>query len=414
MMEKCISYSANGLTAKFDKKTTVYVGMNLDDGFNRYMFNYTSTNPLKVSIIYIYNGSKYEETLFLEATETEKTFRSFIDSFLTEGKAHGIEEFTFTNLGEDECTVNISGLTTELVPVLSKSMAYIENDYFCVGAFLAWGGGLSHISYKKDCPYGMCNLLNRYDAGRLVQQSYYGIIHEPYRVESYMNNKWPYNPVQGGDQYNNKSKLIDYELSDTKLYIKCRPRDWAKRGAFTDSYMENVYSLEDKYIKVDNRFVDFSGYKHDSNRQQKLPAFYTISALKKFSFYDGINPWQNEPLREERELNYWMYYDGYFNLKSENTETWCAWTNDDPEYDFGLGLFVPQITTYLAGRFMYDGSADSADPSTSFVAPLRSMIMKSFKPIEYSYLITAGSIDEIRNTFTENSTLIDNKSLAEY
>ena len=63
---------------------------------------------------------------------------------------------------------------------------------------------------------------------------------------------------------------------------------------------------------------------------------------------------------------------------------------------------------------MYDGSADSADPSTSFVAPLRSMIMKSFKPIEYSYLITAGSIDEIRSTFTENSTLIDNKALAEY
>ena len=65
MNDKCISYSANGLTAKFDKEATVYVGMNDDDGFNRYMFNYTSTNPLKVSITYIYNSAKYNETLFL-------------------------------------------------------------------------------------------------------------------------------------------------------------------------------------------------------------------------------------------------------------------------------------------------------------------------------------------------------------
>ena len=58
MIDKCISYSANGLTAKFDKETTVYVGMNLDDGFNRYMFSYTSNNPLRVSITYIFNESK--------------------------------------------------------------------------------------------------------------------------------------------------------------------------------------------------------------------------------------------------------------------------------------------------------------------------------------------------------------------
>ncbi len=414
MTEHCISYSAYGANAEFEKSITIYVGMNITNGFNRYMFNYTSNKPLTAAITYIYNDNKYCEQFFLEATEAETSFRSFIDSYLTDGKAYGIEQISFESTTGGRCSLHIGELDTQLIPVLSKNMAYIENEYFRVGAFLAWGGGLSHIDYKKDNPYGPCNLLNRYDAGRLVQQSYYGIIHMPYHVDTYMNNKWPYNPVQGGDQYNNKSKLIDYELSDTKLYIKCRPRDWAKNGAFTASYMENIYSLHDKYLRVDNRFVDFSGYDHDSNRQQKLPAFYTISALKKFSFYNGDKPWTGDTLQEERDLNYWMYYDGYFNLKPENSETWCAWTNDDPEYDFGLGLYVPKITTYLAGRFMYNDSPDSLDPATSFVSPLRSMIMKTYKPIEYSYLVTAGSIDEIRKTFTENADLINNDSLAEY
>ena len=414
MIGQYVSYSADGATVKFEKQITIYVGMNVDNGFNRYTLKYTANTPLKANVSYIYNGEKYCETFFLEASDELKSFKSFIDSYLTDGKAYGIEKFTFINTCETECTLTMSNLETELVPVLSKSMAYIENDTFCVGAFLAWGGGLSHIEFKEDNPYGCCNLLNRYDAGRLVQQSYYGIIHEPYHVETYMNNDWPYNPVQGGDQFNNKSKLIDYRLTDTELYIKCRPRDWSKNGVFTDSYMENVYSLHGKYIRVDNRFVDFSGYQHDSNRQQKLPAFYTISALKKFSFYNGTKPWTKDTLQEERELKYWMYFDGYFNLKKENTETWCAWTNDDENYDFGLGLYVPNISCYLAGRFMYNDSPDSSDPATNFVAPLRNMIMKSYKPIEYSYLITAGSVEEIRDTFTENSDFTDNAALSDY
>jgi pseudouridine-5'-phosphate glycosidase len=69
---------------------------------------------------------------------------------------------------------------------------------------------------------------------------------------------------------------VDYVISEDgkSIYVKCRPLDWAKKNVLTPSYMENTYTLCDGYVKVDNRFVDFSGYTH-RNADQELPAFYT-------------------------------------------------------------------------------------------------------------------------------------------
>jgi hypothetical protein len=109
------------------------------------------------------------------------------------------------------------------------------------------------------------NLINRNDTGRVVQQSYYGTIGEndSYECGEYMGSKWSYNPVQGGNKYNESSKLVDCRINDNSIYIKCRPLDWAKEAKYiTPAYMEAEYTLINGCVKAKCRFTDFSGYRH--------------------------------------------------------------------------------------------------------------------------------------------------------
>ena len=64
-----------------------------------------------------------------------------------------------------------------------------------------------------------------------------------------------------------------------------------------------------------------------------------------------------------------------------------------------------------AGRFSYNGSKSATDGATNYVAPLVTYKMTSFDPIDYSYLITTGSVSEIRGVFTANKDFATNESL---
>ena len=63
---------------------------------------------------------------------------------------------------------------------------------------------------------------------------------------------------------------------------------------------------------------------------------------------------------------------------------------------------------------MYDGSADPAAASTNYVAPRKYLTLISGKPVEYSYIFSAGTLDEIRENFRANKDLIDNTALENY
>lgn len=366
--------------------------------FNRYSINYSSESYIKGTISYRSGWGTRSEVFYLEPG-TNVTFSSFIDGYLDSTEVSRVSELTFTPLHSTSgvTTLSISSLTTTYYSLPSSQTVYLENDQYKIGIALFWGGGINYIEDKYDNDSEIGNLLNHCDTGRLVQQSYYGTSSAPYVCATYGGTTWSYNPVQGGDQYNNKSKLIDFEITDTYIAIKSRPLDWAQNNLPTLSYMENRYILEDGFIRVDNRFIDFSGYNHPAAHQE-LPAFYTISHLDKFTFYGGTKPWRNDYVTEKKDLPFWGGNpDCYFTVQSGNTETWCAWTNADTDY--GIGLYTPGVEILLAGRFSYNGSKDPANGATNYVAPLRTFRMPNFEPFAYSYLITSGTTSQIRATF---------------
>lgn len=373
--------------------------------FNRYSINYSTESYIQGTIKYRSGWGTRSEVFYLEPG-TNVTFASFIDGYLDSTEVSRVSELTFTPLHSSSgvTTLAISSISTTYYNLPETQTVYLENEQYKIGVALFWGGGINYIEDKLDNDPEISNLLNHCDTGRLVQQSYYGTSEPPYVCATYSGTTWSYNPVQGGDQYNNKSKLIDFEITDTYIAVKSRPLDWAQNNLPTISYMENRYILENGLIRVDNRFIDFSGYNHPPAHQE-LPAFYTISHLDKFSFYDGSYPWRNDYLTEKKDLPFWGGNpDCYFNVKEGNTETWCAWTNSTSDY--GIGLYTPGVEILLAGRFNYNGSKDPANGATNYVAPLKTFKLPNFESFEYSYLIASGTTDVIRAKFTQQKDFL--------
>ncbi|MBQ3895187.1 MAG: hypothetical protein II739_07665 [Clostridia bacterium] len=388
-----------------------------DGGFNLTEISYDASGPVKLDVEYA-GGEK--DVFYLEEGKN-KTFRCLVPGYTEGVLKDGLEKLDALKPGygggdfDGEFTIREIRLKT--INVYSDDTYYLENgSSLKVGIRLIWGGGINYIEDFK-CPVpGLKNIINQADTGRLIQQSYYGTGETPenpdFKYGTFMGHDWVYNPVQGGDRGGLHSRLVDIDVREGSVYIKAQPKDWGKVGYDTPSYMENVYSLDGDMLRVDNRFVDFSGWKH-GYRHQELPAFYTVSYLDRFTWYDGTEPWTGAPLTVRDDLNFWglpEYADACtFRIRESDTETWCAWLSSADDY--GIGLFVPGVDVLKAGRHMYNGSKDPDNGATNYVAPLNMILLESFRPVEYSYLITCGSVSEIRRKFTVNKDFCANDGI---
>ncbi len=402
---------------------------NYDKKFNYFGVKYASDSYLKCSIVYIVDEEEIREDFFLEPSKEETEFYSFIDNALEKVTAKKVIEFTCQPMNSQKADVKISGFTVFLREV-PKQEIFIETENYKLGVDLLWGGALSYLEdlnsdveavkvdgkikvdsnaserYDTRAVNKKVNLINRNDTGRLVQQSYYGTVEAPYEPATYMENKWNYNPVQGGNQYNDHSKIVDIKATDTEIYVKCRPLDWAKsKEDITPSYMEAWYAIENKNVHVKCRFTDFSGYPA-TPRTQELPAFYCIEPLNTFVYYDGVEPFSKEnKLITNNKLGFWPD-EGYPNFTS--VEQWSAYRGEFSD-SFGIGLYMPTHDTFLTGVYAR-GETTEKDPSkaapTSYIAVVKDYVFESFKPKEYDYYISTGTTDEIRNNFKEISDLV--------
>ena len=387
--------------------------------FNYYGLKYTTDAYVKGTLTYKAGTKEVSEDFFLEPTNTEKEFNSFIDDFLDGKKAYKLISLSFEALNKEDAKMDILGFSVFNREIPDREV-FVESDNLKIGVDLLWGGALSYVEdldskvqavsvdgqikvdsnaeerYNAKSVNDNVNLINRYDPGRLVQQSYYGTMEYDFGI--FMENDWRYNPVQGGNQFGDASKIVDLKITDNSVYIKCRPLDWAKEKEFiTPSYMEATYSVENGAVHGKCRFVDFSGYP-EAESSQEIPAFYCIEPFNNFVYYKGDNPWKNEPLTNEPDLIFWPDA-GY--PKFYNKENWAAFTGEF-EDSFGIGIYVRGEEEFLSGVFNRE-TTDSEDPSTddptSYIAITKTRIFRSFEPFEYEYYLATGNTTEIRETF---------------
>ena len=301
------------------------------------------------------------------------------------------------------------------------------------------------------------NLINYYDAGRQIQQSFYASIggsEEATAGENGYTRKycytgsaegwfWPYNPVQGGDCHCNISQIVDYQITEDTIYIKVKPLDWADNNYVTDSYMENWYSIKDGNVIVKNRFIDYAGFidmDKCKSHGLELPATYIANPLHTLVTYQGETPWTEDQtgLIYSPNLGNWAQQA---DIVKNHPEDWFAWVNDDK---FGVGMYIPEVSFYASGRInpsvnvtvganndafsspmgdpdqlMYNkklctyGYQSCYTHNTCYTAPEIQTRMLDYLPFEYSYALCVDYLPIIRNSFRNlyRSNAIDNTSM---
>ena len=354
-------------------------------------------------------------------------------------------------------TISISDKTYD-----NQEMLYLDNGIMKVGASLAAGGALCHLeSLNRSVVEYMdskgkvridenidadevntiseeVNFINVHDLGREIQQSYYSNVTEEngYKPDDEVlydgiGDGYLYNPVQAGSAGDKQTQIIDYELTENRLYVKSRPQDWFFDNTQTDSYMESTYIFDENgALIVTNRFTNFAQFT-DMDKVwisgHEIPAVYIVQPLNYF-YCETVDGVINDPglspipaesstrrtsVKQEVEGNYW-----YELQASTVIGDWLANVND---VGFGLGMYIPNVQRFSASRGykpttyslgynnnydsnIYDLSSYRLIPSMyvdnyNYFSPSVTRRMVDFVPFEYSFALYIGSVDEMREQF---------------
>ena len=436
--------------------------------FNYFTMELSGDIPVVGYIHYtdLANESKtHKEKFYIEAGAKE--FSMFLDAFRI--GAFGafekrIDKITLQNISDKKGSIRVDGAKISDRVYDTQEMLFLDNGSMKVGAYLAAGGALCHfesldrkvVEYLDDNGQirideninadevtvisESVNLINIHDLGREIQQSYYSSVGEEngYKPDDDVlydgiGDGYLYNPVQAGSAGDNQTQIIDYELTENRLYVKARPQDWFFNNTQTDSYMESTYTFDEGgSLIVTNRFVNFAqftdmdkGWVHG----HEIPAVYIVQPLNHF-YCETVDGVINDPglspipeatsamrtsVLEEIEGNYW------YQLQAQNViGSWLANVND---VGFGMGMYIPNVERFSASRGwkstsqkliynrqydhnIYDLSDMQYIPSAyvdnyNYFSPSVTRRMVDFVPFEYSFALYIGNVDEMRDVFGE-------------
>jgi hypothetical protein len=265
-----------------------------------------------------------------------------------------------------------------------------DNGKLTVKFDLTRGGAISWISLTGS----ERNLVNIADEGRYIQQSYYAgkSIDRKSDGQSPNWSPWPWNPIQVGDAFRNRAKILDYRKSKDSLYMKCIPMQWDMNNRPAEAEMEQWTVLNGNVLTIRNRLnCHRTGniYGDSILCDQELPAVYPISSLSKLYAYVGENPFANEQVQQLEVINLTSGFWGRYENISEN---WMAFVDDN---QFGMAVYNPKTIRFLAGMSGVPGK-EAADGSTSYIAPIKKEILYKNWMYEYEYYIIIGKLDELR------------------
>ena len=271
-----------------------------------------------------------------------------------------------------------------------ENLLWIENDALRLGVNLGLGGAVTFLA-----EHGRPNLINSHDWGRQVQMSFYS--HPvPYEPEGKtVNENWRYlgwNPIQSGDCYGHRSKVLAYRTDGNEIQVECVPMQWPMDDCPGECTFEVRYRLEgcrvDVTARLRNARSDTAQY---PARAQELPAVYTNGVWYKLVSYTGTAPYTGAPLTElctkENGLGWpWVSYCP--------TEHWAALVDDD---GYGLGVCNPMTNRFIGGFAGKMGAGGPKDAPTGYISPLLTEVLDHNIVYEYAYSLIPGPLERIRD-----------------
>lgn len=285
------------------------------------------------------------------------------------------------------------GLDISVVSPALTNVSYLDNGTVKVGIDLAKGGSITYLSKSGTND----NIINNYDLGRQVQQSYYSGP-EPYDPPNngaigWTGNpgwtNWPWNPIQTGDSYGNRSQVLSYTNDGQMLYVKCRPMQWALNNKPGECTYESWITLTNSTVIVSNRLLNTRTdiAQQYFARHQELPAVYTIGRLYRLFSYAGNAPFTSGTLTNfPNTPPPWLYWKA--------TESWAALVDVN---NWGLGVYHPGAMQFVGGFNSTPGSGGPTNDPCGYMSPLHAEVLDNNIEYTYSYHLILGTLTQIRN-----------------
>jgi hypothetical protein len=268
----------------------------------------------------------------------------------------------------------------------------VDNGVLTLKLDLTRGGAIAYLSLSGSSR----NIVNIADEGRYIQQSYYAgkSVDRKSDGQSPSWSPWSWNPIQVGDAYRNRAKILTFQKESNQLYVKCIPMLWDMNNRYAEAEMEQWTTLDGHVLKVRNRLTCHRTdtiYGDGVLNDQELPAVYPVSALSELYTYVGDKPFTMAPPDQLKVINLSSGFWGRYDRVSEH---WMAFVDSS---SWGMGIYNPRCTEFLAGMAGSPGKEDH-DGSTSYIAPVKKEMLSKDAIYEYEYYVIIGPLQTIRNT----------------
>jgi hypothetical protein len=203
----------------------------------------------------------------------------------------------------------------------TNDFVFIDNGTLRLGVKKSSGAGIAYLALSATGE----NVINHWDRGRLVQQSYYGA-----KDGSVWDKQpWRWNPVQGGGWRHEPARVLELRVEKTSLYAKTMAKHWATGADLPEVIFEEWISLTSALAHVRFRMT-YSGTNSHPKIHHELPAFFVEPQYDTLLVYEDTNAWSGGALSRSKP--------GWPNESRKFTERWAAYVNTN---DFGVGAFVP-------------------------------------------------------------------------
>lgn len=279
-------------------------------------------------------------------------------------------------------------------PAHEPKMSWLDNGVIRLGVDLELGGAITWLSRAGE----QANLINSHDWGRQVQMSFYGGP-VPYSVgEKEPRADWAglgWNPIQSGDTYGHRSKVLEQRNDGGQIYVKCIPMQWPLDEVPAECAMESWLELDGSVVRAKGRLVNARADKTIySVHLQELPAVYTNAPWHRIFTYSGAHPFSGEAAREidAKPPPAWSRWT--------TTENWSALLDDA---GWGLGVWNPGAFEFGGGFNGRPGRGGARDPECGYLAPNRAEILDHDIDYSFRYELILGTLEQIRARVYANS-----------
>jgi len=268
---------------------------------------------------------------------------------------------------------------------------FINNGRIKIGFNMSRGAGIHYISESNS----ESNLINNYDTGRLIQQSYYGNNDgsswegaEPDGSAK----PWAWNPVQGGSYDGQVSRINRWGQAGFCFKSSVTPRHWANKNLIEEVTMEQTVCILSGTMARCHYVMKYTGSTRHTPKDHEMPAVFVDWSLQKLMAYKGNAPWTDQPISTITPPSQFgpiinSYHD-------DITERWAAWVNDT---GYGLGIYFPNTQRIVCYKYE---AGSRHEESCCYLAPLVNSGLAPGETVEYDVYLAIANVTDMRAMFS--------------